>query len=127
MTPSGTATPRTAVGTTHHVRLAMATCVVAAVTAVLGFQLFASHLGQTSRDVVREASCQEAGCTDSAGVRRAVAVLEDQGLACRTKPGLTDQVVFEWRTTEVSVVDFATALKASSNGEGWVRRYCMPS
>ena len=127
MTPSGTVTPRAAVGTAHHVRLAMATCVVAMVTAVLGFQLFASHLGQTSRDVVREATCQEGGCSDSAGVRRAVAVLEDQGHTCRTRPGLTDQVVFEWRTTEVSVVDFATALKASSNDEGWVRRYCMPS
>jgi hypothetical protein len=63
----------------------------------------------------------------SPAVRRTVAVLEDSGLDCRAKPGLTDQVVFEWKTTEVTVVDFATALRASSNSEGWVRRYCMRS
>ena len=47
-------------------------------------------------------------------------------MTCRAKPGLTDSVVFEWKSTEVTVVDFATSLKAVSNHEGWVRRYCMP-
>ena len=113
------------VASSHVVRIAVVTCLVAFVPVVLGFQLFASHLGQTSRDVVSAATCQDGSCTDSAAVKRTVAVLEDDGLACRAEPGLTDHVVFEWRTTEVTVVDFATALRASSNSEGWVRRYCM--
>jgi hypothetical protein len=110
----------------HQVRIAVATCLAAAVPAVLGFQLFASHLGgETSRDVVVASSCHDDSCTVSPAVRRTVAVLEDEGLACRREPGLTDSIVFEWRTTEVSVVDFPTSLRAASNGEGWVRSYCM--
>jgi hypothetical protein len=108
------------------VRIAVVTCLVSAVPAVLGFQLFASHLGQTSRDVVSAATCQDGSCGQSETVRRTVAVLEDDGLDCRARPALTDSVVFEWKTTEVSVVDFATALRATSNSEGWVRRYCTP-
>ena len=116
------------VTSTRYVRLAVVTCVLAAIPAILGFQLLASHLGQTSRDVVN------AGCVPGR-VLRAVGrpstarspSWRDQGLLCRTKPGLTDNVVFEWKTTEVTVVDFATALKASSNSEGWIRRYCMPA
>ena len=120
MTPSGTV-----VATSHHVRIAVVTCLVAFIPAVLGFQLFASHLGQTSREVVRAATCHDGSCTQTAAVRRAVTVLEDDGLTCRPEPALTDSVVFEWRSTEVTVVDFATALRASSNGEGWVRSYCL--
>jgi hypothetical protein len=111
---------------TRYVRLAVATCVLAAIPAILGFQLLASNLGQTSRDAVSADACQDESCVQSVAVNRTVADLEDQGLLCRTKPGLTDHVVFEWRTTEVTVVDFATALQASSNQEGWIRRYCMP-
>lgn len=113
------------VATSQHVRIAVVTCLMAFVPAVLGFQLFASHLGQTSRDVVRAATCSDGSCPQSAAVRRTIAVLEDDGLACRPEPGLTDSIVFEWKTTEVTVVDFATALRASSNGEGWVRSYCL--
>ena len=115
----------TFVASSHYVRLAVATCVVAAVPVILGFQLFASHLGQSSRDVVSAGSCQDGSCVQSPAVLRTVAELENQGLVCRTKPGLTDNVVFEWKSTEVTVVDFATSLRASSNGEGWVRKYCM--
>jgi hypothetical protein len=114
------------VTSTRYVRLAVATCLVAAVPAILGFQLLASHIGQTSREVVSAAACQNEGCVQSVAVNRTVAELEKGGLLCRTKPGLTDSVVFEWKTTEVTVVDFATALTASSNSEGWIRRYCMP-
>ena len=117
----------TVVVSSHYVRLAVTTCVVAAVPAILGFQLLTSHLGQTSREVVSAAACQDEFCVQSPAVRRTVAVLEDQGLACRAKPGLTDHVVFEWKTTEVTVVDFAAALSASSNSEGWARQYCMAS
>jgi hypothetical protein len=115
----------TVVASSYYVRLAFATCVVAAIPVILGFQLLTSHLGQTSREVVSDASCENESCVQSPAVRRTVAVLEDSGLDCRAKPGLTDQIVFEWKTTEVTVVDFATALRASSNSEGWVRRYCM--
>ncbi len=112
--------------TSHQVRIAVATCLAAAVPAVRGFQLFASHLGgPTSREVVAAASCQNSSCVVSPAVRRTVEVLEDEGLECRRQPGLTDRIVFEWRTTEVSVVDFPAALQASSNDEGWIRSYCM--
>ena len=114
------------VTSTRYVRLAVVSGLVAAIPAVLGFQLLASHIGQTSRDVVSAAACQTEGCVQSVAVNRTVSELEDDGLLCRTKPGLTDSVVFEWKTTEVTVVDFATALTASSNSEGWIRRYCMP-
>ena len=117
----------TVVASSYYVRLAFATCVVAAIPVILGFQLLTSHLGQTSREVVSAAACQNESCVQSPAVRRTVAVLEDSGLNCRAKPGLTDQVVFEWKTTEVTVVNFATALRASSNSEGWVRQYCMRS
>ena len=62
----------------------------------------------------------------SPAVLRTVAALESQGLSCRSKPALTDSIVFEWNNDEVGVIDFATALRASSNSDGWVRRYCMP-
>ena len=114
------------VASSRYIRLAVATCVVAAIPAILGFQLLASHVGQTSRDVVNAGECQDQSCVQSPAVNRVVADLESRGLLCRTKPGLTDSVVFEWKTTEVTVVDFATALEATSNNEGWVRRYCMP-
>ena len=117
----------TVVASAHYVRLAFATCVVAAIPVILGFQLLTSHLGQTSREVVNAAACQDESCVQSPAVQRTVAGLEEMGLECRAKPGLTDNVVFEWKTTEVTVVDFATALRASSNSEGWVRRYCMRS
>jgi len=114
------------VASSHLVRLALATCAISAVPAVLGFQLFASHLGETSRDVVNAATCQEeSSCVLTTAVQRTVADLEDRGLHCRARPGLTDLVVFERKNTEVTVIDFATALKASSIGEGWVRSYCM--
>ena len=114
------------VASSTYVRIAVVTCVLSAIPAILGFQLFASHLGQTSRDVVSAASCQDGSCTPSPAVLQAVADLEAKGMTCRAKPGLTDSVVFEWKSTEVTVVDFATSLKAVSNHEGWVRRYCMP-
>ena len=114
------------VASSHYVRLAVVTCVLAAVPVILGFQLLGSQLGQTSRDVVNARACQDESCTLSAAASRTVDELEDRGLLCRIKPGLTDSVVFEWKTTEVTVVDFATALRATSNSEGWVRRYCMP-
>ena len=117
----------TVVASSYYVRLAFATCVAAAFPVILGFQLLTSHLGQTSREVVSAAACQNEYCVQSPAVRRTVAVLEDTGLNCRVKPGLTDQIVFEWKTTEVTVVDFATALRASANSEGWVRQYCMRS
>ena len=117
----------TVVVSSHYVRLAVVTCVVAVVPAILGFQLLASHLGQTSREVVNAAACQDESCMETPAVRRTVAELEGRGLECRAKPGLTDTIVFEWKTTEVTVIDFATALRASSNSEGWVRSYCMPS
>ena len=116
----------TVVTSTRYLRLAVVTSLVAAIPVVLGFQLLASHLGQTSREVVSAGACQDETCVQSVAVNRTVADLEDRGLLCRTKPGLTDSVVFEWKTTEVTVVDFATALTASSNREGWIRRYCMP-
>ena len=115
----------TLVASSYYVRVAVATCVVAAVPVILGLQLLTSHLGQTSREVVSAAACQDESCVQSPAVRRTVAGLEDLGLDCRVKPGLTDRVVFEWKTTEVTVVDFATALRALSSSEGWVRRYCM--
>lgn len=115
------------VASSTYVRLAVVTCVLAAVPVVLGFQLFASHLGQTSRDVVSAGSCQDGSCVQSPAVLQTVADLESNGLSCRNKPGLTDTVVFEWKSTDVTVVDFATSLKAASNGQGWVRSYCMPS
>jgi hypothetical protein len=117
----------TVVATSHYVRLAVVTCLVAVVPAILALQLLTSHLGQTSREVVSAAPCQSESCGQSPAVRRTIAVLEDRGLTCRTKPGLTDTIVFEWKTTEVTVIDFATALRASSNSEGWVRSYCMAS
>ncbi len=91
----------------------------------MGFQLFASHLGQTSRDVVNAATCRDDSCAATTAVQRTVAELEDHGMICRSKPGLTDRVVFERKTTEVAVIDFAAALRASSIGEGWARSYCM--
>jgi hypothetical protein len=115
------------VASTRYVRLAVVTCVLAAVPVILGFQLLTSHLGQTSREVVTAAACQDESCVQTPAVRRTVADLESRGLECRAKPGLTDTIVFEWKTTEVTVVDFATALRASSNSEGWVRSYCMAS
>ena len=115
------------VASSNFVKIAVATCVLAAVPVILGFQLLTSHLGQTSREVVTAAECQDESCVLSPAVRRTIVVLEDQGLECRAKPGLTDHIVFEWRTTEVTVVDFATVLRASSNSEGWVRSYCMAS
>jgi hypothetical protein len=114
------------VASSAYVRIAVVTCVLAAVPVILGFQLFASHLGQTSRDVVIAGSCQDESCMQSAAVVQTVADLEAKGFSCRTKPGLTDSVIFEWKSTEVTVVDFATSLKAASNDQGWVRRYCMP-
>lgn len=117
----------TVVVSSHYVRLAVATSVVAAVPAILGFQLLTSHLGQTSREIVTAAACQDESCVQKPAVRRTVADLESRGLECRVKPGLTDTIVFEWKTTEVTVVDFPTALRASSNSEGWVRSYCMAS
>jgi hypothetical protein len=117
----------TVVVSSHYVRLAVATSVVAAVPAILGFQLITSHLGQTSREIVTAAACQDESCVQTPAARRTVADLERRGLECRAKPGLTDTIVFEWKTTEVTVVDFPTALRASSNSEGWVRSYCMVS
>jgi hypothetical protein len=122
MTPTDTV-----VTSSRYVRLTVATFVMAAIAVFLGFQLFTSHLGQTSRDVISANECQDESCVLSAAASRAMADLEDDGLLCRTKPGLTDTIVFEWKTTEVTVIDFATALRATSNGEGWVRRYCMPA
>ncbi len=117
----------TVVASSHYVKIAVATCVVTAVPMIFGFQLLTSHLGQTSREVVTAAACQDESCVLTPAVRRTVADLESRGLECRAKPGLTDIIVFEWKTTEVTVVDFATALRASSNSEGWVRSYCMAS
>jgi hypothetical protein len=113
------------VASSHLVKIALATCAISAVPAVLGFQLFASHLGQTSRGVVDAATCQDDSCVPTTAVQRTVADLEDHGLVCRSRPGLTDRVVFERKTTEVAVIDFASAIRASSIGEGWVRSYCM--
>ena len=115
------------VASSHYVKIAVATCVLAAVPVILGFQLLTSHLGQTSREVVTAAACQDESCVQTPAVRRTVDDLESRGLECRAKPGLTDTIVFEWKTTEVTVIDFATALRASSNSEGWVRQYCMRS
>jgi hypothetical protein len=115
------------VASSRFVRLVVATCVVVAVAVFLAAQLFTSHLGQSSRDVVSADACQDESCVLSAAASRTVADLEDDGLLCRIKPGLTDTIVFEWKTTEVTVVDFTTALRATSNSEGWVRRYCMPA
>ena len=115
------------VASSHYVKVAVTTCVVAAIPMIFAAQLLAAHLGQTSREVVTSSACRDQSCPQSPAVRRTVAVLEDQGLKCRTKPGLTDTIVFEWKTTEVTVIDFATALRASSNSEGWVRSYCMAS
>ena len=115
------------VASSRYVRIAIVTCVLSAIPVILGFQLFASHLGESSRDVVNTTSCADGSCTQSPAVLQAVADLEAKGMACRAKPGLTDSVVFEWKSTEVTVVDFATSLKAVSNHEGWVRRYCMPA
>jgi hypothetical protein len=115
------------VASSRYVRLAVATIVLATIPVILGFQLLASHIGQTSRDVVDAGACQDESCVQSPAVLSTVADLEDRGMLCRVKPGLTDSVVFEWKTTEVTVVDFATALRATSNDEGWIRRYCMPA
>jgi hypothetical protein len=115
------------VASSTYVRIAVVTCVLSAVPVILGFQLFASHLGQTSRDLVSASSCQDGSCPQSPAVLQVVSDLEAKGLSCRSKPGLTDTVVFEWKSTEVTVVDFATSLKAASNGEGWVRQYCLAS
>ena len=115
----------TVVASSRVVRTAVAMFVVAAVPAIFVFQMLTSHLGQTSREVVSSAACQNESCVKSPAVLRTAAGLEELGLDCRAKPGLTDRIIFEWKTTEVTVVDFATALRASSNSEGWVRRYCM--
>ena len=117
----------TVVASSHYVKVAVTTCVVAAIPMIFGVQLLTSHLGQTSREVVTASACQDESCQVSPAVRRTVADLESRGLECRTKPGLTDTIVFEWKTTEVTVIDFATALRASSKSEGWVRSYCMAS
>ena len=116
----------TVVAPSHHVRTAAVTSVIAAMPVVFGFQLLVSDLGQTSRDLVNESACQHGSCEPSPAVVRTVADLEHQGSSCRTKPALTDSVVFEWKTAEVTVVDFATSIRALSNHEGWVRQYCMP-
>jgi hypothetical protein len=114
------------VASSTYVKIAVVTCILAAIPVILGFQLVASHVGQTSRQVVDAGSCQSGGCVQTPAVQNAIEVLEQQGFSCRSKPALTDHIVFEWKSTEVTVVDFATSLKASSNGEGWVRQYCMP-
>jgi hypothetical protein len=116
----------TVVASSRYVRIAVATCVAAILPLILGFQLFAAHLGQTSRDVVNAGDCRSDGCVLSAEVVQVVAGLEGQGMTCRAKPALTDNVVFEWQDKRVEVIDFAAALTASSRSEGWVRRYCMP-
>lgn len=115
----------TVVASSRYVRMAMTTCLAAVVPLVLGFQLFTTHLGQTSRDVLDAGECGGDGCVPSPAVVRTVTALESRGLECRTKPGLTDEIVFEWNDDQVDVIDFASALRASSNSEGWVRRYCM--
>ena len=117
----------TVVASSRYVRIVVATCVLATIPMILAIQLLTSHLGQTSREVVTASACQDESCVQTPAVRRTVAELESRGLECRTKPGLTDSIVFEWKTTEVTVIDFATALRASSNSEGWVRSYCMTS
>ena len=52
----------TVVASSRYVRIAVATCTVAILPVILGFQLFASHLGQTSRDVVNAGDCQDESC-----------------------------------------------------------------
>lgn len=119
MTRSGTL-----VASSRYVRIAVTICVAATLPAILAFQLFTAHLGQTSRDLVDDCGSDE--CVLSPRVVRVVADLEDQGLTCRAKPALTDRIVFEWQDERVEVIDFAAALTASSRSEGWVRRYCVP-
>jgi hypothetical protein len=114
------------VASSRYVRIAVASCLVAAVPVVLGFQLFVSHLGQTSRELVRAGECEAGGCALSPAVVRTVTELESQGLNCRSKPALTDRVVVEWTNHEADVVDFAAALRASSKHQGWIRQYCLP-
>jgi hypothetical protein len=114
----------TVVASSRYVRIAATTCVAATLPVILGFQLFSAHLGQTSRQVVDD--CGSDGCALSAEVVRVVADLEGQGLTCRARPALTDNIVFEWQDDRVEVIDFAAALAASSHQEGWVRQYCLP-
>jgi hypothetical protein len=114
------------VASSRYVRIAVASCLVAAVPVVLGFQLFVAQLGQSSRDLVRAGECEAGGCAMSPAVVRTVTEVESQGLNCRVKPALTDRVVVEWKNLEVDVVDFATALRASSKQQGWIRQYCLP-
>lgn len=116
----------TVVAFSRYVRIAVATCVVAVLPMILGFQLLATHLGQTSRDIVAASECRGDGCVLSPGVARAVADLEGRGLTCRAKPALTDRIVFEWQNGTVEVIDFGAALEASSTSRGWVRQYCLP-
>jgi hypothetical protein len=117
----------TVVASSHYVRFAVATSVTALLPVIFGFQLFASHLGQTSRDIVSAGECRGDKCASSPRVREVVADLESRGMNCRIKPALTDNVVFEWRDRHVRVVDFGAALRASRSGEGWARQYCLPA
>lgn len=115
----------TMVATSRYVRIAVTTCLAAVLPMTLGFQLFTVHFGQTTRDVVQASECRGDGCQLSPAVVRTIDELEDRGMTCRSKPALTDNIVFEWSNDDVEVIDFAAALEASSNREGWVRRYCL--
>lgn len=114
------------VASSRYIRTVVAMSVAALLPVILGFQLFTSHLGQSSRDILDAGRCGD-GCVASSRVLAMVADLESRGMTCRTKPALTDDVIFEWRNQDVRVVDFGAALTASSGGEGWMRQYCVQS
>ncbi|MGH3459212.1 hypothetical protein [Aeromicrobium sp.] len=116
----------TVVASSRYVRIAVITFLAAVLPMLLTVELLAAHIGQTTREVVQASECRGDGCELSAVVVRTVTELEDRGLNCRSKPALTDTIVFEWNNDDVEVIDFAAALEASSNSAGWVRQYCLP-
>jgi hypothetical protein len=101
------------------VRLAAAVSTAGLIVGFIAVSSFASRYGTSTPMTVGTTSTESA---------LSVAVLEQEnaGLACTEKPALTNVVLFQREgDTEVGVLTFDEAIRASSAREGWIRRYCV--
>lgn len=108
------------------IRLSVIVAVLAVLPMLVALRAFDQAHAPTF-DAVVDRSCVGACRAESPQVDVEQARLEKAGLVCSTTPTLTDHVVVEGSNGEVTTLSFDEALRRSSAGDVWVRRYCTAS
>ncbi|RYJ01676.1 MAG: hypothetical protein EON52_21040 [Actinomycetales bacterium] len=105
------------------IRLSVIVAILAVLPMLVALRAFDAAHVQTF-DAVVDRSCVGACHAESPEVATEQARLEKTGLVCSSTPTLTDHVVVEDTEGTVSTLSFDAALRRSSAGDVWVRRYC---